>query len=311
MNVREFGEEALIAAFADIYRMRAGVEVGIGDDGAVVSLREPHQVISTDLATEGVHFNRSWSSPADIGAKVAIANLADIYAMGALPRFLTVALSISGSEEVSYLLEIARGIESVAQAHNVSVVGGDVIAGDSLTIAITAIGGVTTPVLRSGAQIGDSLFLTRGTGKSLGGLLLLSKGFVSTDSTLVKDFQRPEFHPEDLLECGFDKFSALMDVSDGLISDIEKIARASNVGIDLNISEESLAHLSEFAEKSGLSTLELFLRSGEEHSFIVVVPNHHLPRVPQRWIRIGSVVSGESITLRGEALSISQKSWHW
>lgn len=311
MRVRELGEDALIAAFAEIYQAQLGVEIGIGDDGAVVASNYPRQVISTDIATEGIHFNRSWSSPFDIGAKIAIANLADIYGMGAIPQYLTVALSVSGDEEVSCLLDIARGIESIAQAHSVSVVGGDVIAGSSLTIAITAIGGVESPVLRSGARVGDMVYLSQGTGKSLAGLLLLSKGLASKDSDDVKFFQRPDFHPEDLPLFGFEKISALMDVSDGLISDLPRIAKASGVGIDIDIDDDQLTYLREFAEQLEISERELFLRSGEEHSFIVVIPEQYLSMVPSQWIMIGKVVVGEQITFRGKALEISNKSWHW
>ncbi len=311
MQVRELGEDALIAAFAEIYRARPGVEIGIGDDGAVVVSRHPRQVITTDIATEGIHFNREWSSARDIGAKVAIANLADIYAMGANPEYLTVALSVGAHEHVEYLLDIARGIESVAHAHGVSVVGGDVVAGNSLTIAITAIGGVVTPILRSGANIGDLVFVTRGTGRSLGGLLLLSRGLAGADSALVRDFQCPELHAEDLDEFGRENINAMMDVSDGLMSDLRRIARASGVGFDLGIDEARLGYLRELAEMSEVSPLELFLRSGEEHSFIVVIAPTHLGRVPERWIKIGKVVAGAAITMQGNELSLEEKSWHW
>lgn len=311
MQVRELGEDALIAAFAEIYRSGAGVAIGIGDDGAVVASLHPKEVITTDIATEGIHFNRAWSSALDIGAKIAIANLADLYAMGATPAYLTVAICASGDEEVSYLLDIARGIESVASAHGVSVVGGDVVAGSSLTIAITAIGGVTTPVLRSGAQVGDFLFLTRGTGRSLGGLLLLSRGLADTDSKLVTFFQRPEFHPEELLKFGYDKMTALMDVSDGLVSDLRKLARASGVGISLDFDEGQLGYLRELAEKIGISAVELFLRSGEEHSFIVATGKEQLSKVPESWLKIGQVVGGKNLTMHGADLPITERSWHW
>ncbi|MBM3703548.1 MAG: thiamine-phosphate kinase [Actinobacteria bacterium] len=319
MRVRELGEAALIAAFSEIYRSNAKVEIGIGDDGAVVASPYQREVITTDIATEGVHFNRQWSSAYDIGAKIAIANLADVYAMGATPHYLTVAIASSGAEEVSYLLDIARGIESVASAHGASVVGGDVVAADSLTIAITAIGGVITPALRSGVKVGDYVYLTRGTGRSLGGLLLLSRGLVDADSQEVKFFQRPEFHPEDLTEFGYENMAALMDVSDGLIADLGKIAEASKVCIDLDIDEGQLEYLRDFAKKLELLPLELFLRSGEEHSFIVAVRADLQSQVPKKWIKIGQAVagrgsqedSGEIITMRGSKLPFTEQVWHW
>lgn len=315
MQVREFGEDALVAAFAEIYREHDGVEVGIGDDGAIVASVEPHQVITTDIATEGIHFNRAWSSARDIGAKIAIANLADIFAMGGVPKYLTVAISVSGEEEVSFILEIARGIEEIAHAHQVSVVGGDVVAGQNLMISITAIGAVTHPVLRSGAEVGDEIFITRGTGKSLAGLLLLTNGLATLDSPYVKMFQRPDFHPEDLMECGFASMSALMDVSDGLLTDLDRLAKASGVGIDITIDSTQLSYLEELSEQVNLSALELFLRSGEEHSFIVAVHKEKISKVPQKWIRIGEATAGGKITLGGKDLSeiteLAEKSWHW
>lgn len=311
MKVREFGEDALIAAFAKIYGVRAGVEIGIGDDGAVVALGGSRQVISTDIATEGTHFNRSWSEARDIGAKIAIANLADIFAMGGRPEFLIVAIAASGDEEVSFLLDVAEGIESVAREHEVTVVGGDFVGGNSLTIAITALGSVLTPVLRSRAKSGDSLFITRASGRSLAGLLLLSRGMASKTSEEVKFFQHPDFHPGDLAKFGYENMSALMDVSDGLLSDLPKIARASSVGIDIQIDESKLSYLQGLSERLDISPVELFLRSGEEHSFIVGVPDEHLPKVPHEWIKIGKVLSGSNVTFNGKQLPFPEKSWHW
>lgn len=311
MRVREMGEEALIAAFAEIYRSRAGVSVGIGDDGAIVETTSALEVVSTDMATDGIHFNRSWSSATDIGAKIAIANLADIVAMGGLPKFLIVAISAPGDEEVSYLLDIARGIESVAKDFDVSVVGGDLVAGKTLTIAITALGSVKAPVLRSGAKVGDKIFITRATGRSLAGLLLLSKGLASSDSPDVRAFQRPEFNPHDLIEFGFEKINALMDVSDGLLSDLPKLAKASRVGIDLTIDEKDLSLLEPLSEKLAIPPLELFLRSGEEHSFIVVVDSKWQSGTPESWIMLGTVVTGDEITYFGKPLPFQGTSWHW
>lgn len=311
MRVSEFGEEALIAAFADIYRSREGVLVGIGDDGAIISTDSSLQVVTTDMATEGIHFNRAWSSARDIGAKIAIANLADVYAMAGAPKFLIVALSVPADEEVSFLLDLARGIEAVAEEFEVSVVGGDIVAAGALTISITAIGSVSSPKLRSLAKVGQKVFLTRGTGKSLAGLLLLTKGIASAAAPEVAAFQRPDCHPRDLLGFGLENIEAMMDVSDGLLTDLPKIAAASKVRIDLSIDESQLSYLTTLSEKVGLSPLELFLRSGEEHSFVVVVATENLHKVPTHWIMLGEVVEGGGITYRGNSLPFQSKSWHW
>ena len=102
-----------------------------------------------------------------------------------------------------------------------------------------------------------------------------------------------------------------MDVSDGLISDLAKIASSSNVGIDLDFDEAILSELRELAERAGSTAPELFLKSGEEHSFIVVIPHDGLAQVPNEWIRIGVATSGGGITLRGAQLPLTATSWHW
>jgi thiamine monophosphate kinase len=92
---------------------------------------------------------------------------------------------------------------------------------------------------------------------------------------------------------------------------LPRIAKASGVGIDLDVDEDQFIYLREFAEKLEISERELFLRSGEEHSFIVVIPEQHLTKVPSQWIKIGRVVVGTEITFRGKALDLMEKSWHW
>lgn len=102
-----------------------------------------------------------------------------------------------------------------------------------------------------------------------------------------------------------------MDVSDGLLSDLPKIAQASGVGINLTFGESELSSLTPLSEKVGISPLELFLRSGEEHSFIVVVGAEHHSALPKQWIMLGEVVAGSELTHHGKELSLQSKSWHW
>ena len=311
MKMRDFGEAALVSAFSEIYHSHPGIEVGIGDDAAVVAPLSPLQIVTTDMASDGVHFNRQWSTGRDIGAKIAIANLADIYAMGGIPKYLLVAIAIPADEEVEFLLEIARGIEEIASDYGVAVIGGDVIASTVLTISITAIGSATSLRLRSGAKAGDIVYVTRAPGKSLGGLLLLSQGKASSNSPEVRVFQRPDFHPEDLIDSGLENFSALMDVSDGLLADLPKIAQASGVQIDIDIDESRLTFLKDISGEVAMTPLELFLKSGEEHSFIVCVPPDEVSKVSTHWIRIGTVSSGQGITLGRKPIPFPVESWHW
>lgn len=128
--------------------------VGNGDDGAVINAGSTNVVVSTDIAVEGVHFRRDWSTPYQIGRKITAANLADICAMGGWPRFLLVSAVIPHSF-LDHVEELTRGIADEADRVGAQVVGGDISSGDSLILNITALGYGDKVIKRSGAIPGD------------------------------------------------------------------------------------------------------------------------------------------------------------
>jgi thiamine-monophosphate kinase len=149
-----FDEASVISALARIFGgTQRGVEIGIGDDAAVVKTTE-RTVITTDMAVEGTHFKSNWSSAFDIGRKIAAANLADVYAMGGTPKYLVAAVTLTGSESMEWIEDLAEGIAHEARSCGAYVVGGDLAKGPCIVIAITAIGEVDHPITRSGAQVG-------------------------------------------------------------------------------------------------------------------------------------------------------------
>jgi len=159
-------EAQIIGALAEIFGSNhRGVQVGIGDDAAVVATGK-HTVITTDLAVEGTHFNCQWSGAFEIGRKIAAANLADIYAMGATPTYLVAAVTLTGEESMEWILELAQGIKHEASSCGAVVVGGDLARGPVKVISMSALGEVEKAVTRSGAQVGDSIYLS-----SLSGLV--------------------------------------------------------------------------------------------------------------------------------------------
>ena len=124
------------------------LRVGIGDDGAVVDVKNGSLALSTDMAVEGTHFNREWSSLYEIGGKITAANLADIYAMGATPRYLMVAAAIPKGFSIDEISQLARGIHDEASKVGAVVVGGDLTHSPLLTISISVFGEVENPILR-------------------------------------------------------------------------------------------------------------------------------------------------------------------
>ena len=172
MNFDEAGViEALTRIFGATHR---GVEIGIGDDAAVVSTTD-RTVITTDMAVEGTHFLTKWSSAFEIGRKITAANLADVYAMGGSPKYLVAAVTLTGQESMEWIEELAEGIAHEANSCGAFVVGGDLAKGPCIVISMTAIGEVDTPITRSGAQVGDSIYISSLPGWSAAGLSIIEK----------------------------------------------------------------------------------------------------------------------------------------
>lgn len=221
-------EFELIARYFDRKRASAGVVAGIGDDGAVLrpeNDRDQVQVVDTLIA--GVHFPIG-TDPSDIAYRAVAVNLSDIAAMGATPRWMTMALTLDDNSE-SWLQAFATGLFESADAFDVALVGGDTTRADKVTVTISITGDVEqgAAILRSGAKPGDTVFVTGTIGDAAAGLEVLRRG--QQDDFLVNRFLRPTARiNEGMLLVG--KAHAAIDVSDGLAGDLKKMLDASGVG---------------------------------------------------------------------------------
>ena len=288
-----FSEAELLAVVGSIFETEAadGVLVGIGDDAAVVR-GSAHQVITTDVAVEDVHFSKRWSNAFDIGRKVTAANIADVLAMGATPQYLVVALTLVGDEGLERVAELASGIKAEADKTGARVVGGDIARGDAISIAITAIGSVELAITRSGAQVGDGVFISSLTGWSAAGLHLLThevEPVHAVHAMALNEFRAPS------LDYGIDysRAHALTDTSDALLISCQSVADAS--GVNLHIDPALLESAYEFTELAllaqsvGVDVFEWILGGGEDHVFLAT--GIDLPG-----IRIGEVRQGSGVT---------------
>lgn len=307
-SVGELGEFALIDAIAARLAKSSAdtVSVGIGDDSAVVSAKGGNVVACLDMLTQGVHFRLDWSEAIDIGRKAAAQNLADIFAMGARPTALLVGLALPPETPVAWVMGLADGLSAEAAEVGVTVVGGDIVRSSSIVISVTALGelGTAKAILRSGAKPGDTLAIAGRLGFAQAGLLMLSRGFRSP-RVLVGAHRVPE-PPYELAKLATHATS-MIDISDGLVSDLGHIAQASKVKINIESNKFQIPEaLAAAASAFNGDAMEWILSGGEDHAFAATFKT--ALDVPSGWTIIGSVDSGEpAVTVDGE--SYSGKGW--
>jgi thiamine-monophosphate kinase len=257
-------------------------------------------VVTTDVLVDGRHFRRDWSQPLDIGHRAAAANLADVAAMGAVPTALVVALCAPADLDAAWAEQLADGLAEEAALVGASVVGGDVSASPTLTIAVTALGDLrgAEPVLRSGAQPGDRVALAGRLGYAGAGYTVLSRGFRSP-KLLVDAYRRPvvPYHAGPAaVRLGA---TAMIDVSDGLLADLGHIATASEVGIDLaRDAFEVPDQMRDAASALGVDPYDWILTGGDDHALAATFPDS--VALPEDWRAVGTVVEGGGVTVDGK-----------
>ena len=287
-------EAGLIARLRDLFHtsFQTQVQVGIGDDAAVIKSSNNKLVATVDMAVEDIHFNKKWSTPFQIGAKLTTANLADIFAMGAIPKYLLVAAGISELNNSETVTELAKGIRSVADKFEVTVIGGDLSKSEKMTLSITALGELSDqPILRSGARVGDLIYLSSLTGLSAAGLAILNRE-LDRPRYVVEAHLNPKLvAPEKLIKVA----TSMCDVSDGLATDAAHLSYASNVNFNLSkdlISQAAdFKDLAELAKELNEDVFDWILTGGEDHFFLATVDKEN--ESSELGIQIGSVGKGD------------------
>lgn len=284
-------------------RSNPNLDLGIGDDGAVFN-PQGKQVVVTDVAVEEVHFKCDWSSYFQIGRKITAANLADIFAMGGEPKYLLVALVLPNRHR-SGALEIAAGIAHEADLVGATVIGGDLSSGNELTISITAIGEVSSPIRRDGANIGDRVLISELPGASAAGLALLKRGSENSSEIakeLVIQHLAPKINYQKYREAS-GKLNSAIDTSDGLLLDASRIAQASTVKI---IFFEEILKTSMLQSVDPENYMEWVLHGGEDHKLLGTGSEKI-----EGFIEIGRVEAGAGIYLDNKEISISGYEHRW
>ena len=337
MRLRDVSEGELLALVFPVYAGTrppawGSVPVGPGDDAAVVGAPGGSVVATTDTMVRGRDWRDDWSSAHDVGVKVATQNLADVAAMGAEPTALLVSLVADPELEVQWCVDLARGIASVASQADAPVVGGDLSSGPPgvVVVAVTALGALRgrAPVLRSGARVGDVVAVCGSLGHSGGGLLLHERGETDPDHVLagtgtvaghelgeraraVRALMRHHRAPLAPWRAGPGAADAgahaLVDVSDGLVTDLGRVAVASGVSVDLDgtVLRDRYAAGPLTLALGATEAMHQVLAGGEEHALVAAFADEaSVPEgVDEPWRVVGRVVPagplGPRVTVDG------------
>ncbi|MGV8969269.1 MAG: thiamine-phosphate kinase [Microbacteriaceae bacterium] len=313
-TLRSVGESATLERIFPRLPASSAQLLGPGDDAAVLAAPDGRYVVTTDMMIHGPDFRLAWSGPKDLGWKAASTNLSDVAAMGAVPTALVVAIAAPADTEVAFLEGIADGLRLACEtlAPGCGVVGGDLSVSDTITIAVTAFGDLEgrSPILRSGARAGDVVAISGSVGAAAAGLALLfdravvdgvpdaaaAAALATEYPALIAAQLAPNPPIADGPAAALAGATAMLDVSDGLVLDARRIARASSVSIDLSSQAvlvaaraSGTAVVSDDARTVGDDALRFALDGGEDHSLLATFP--HGTVLPRGFQVIGEVVA--------------------
>jgi thiamine-monophosphate kinase len=276
-TLADLGERGLIARIrARLGPPGAGVRLGIGDDAAVVASPGPTLLLTTDTLLEGIHFRRATTPLRDLGAKALAVNISDIAAMGGEPRYALLALAAPSSLEVAEIDALYDGLEEVARQHGVALVGGDTCAAPAgIVLGLTVVGGVDgEPVRRSGARPGDAILVTGALGASAAGLAALERGPGAAPPEHVAAASRAHRRPVPRVAEGRSirasgAATAMIDLSDGLATDLSHIGHESGVGAVVRLAAVPVAGAARaVAAALGADPLAWAVSGGEDYELL-------------------------------------------
>lgn len=283
MTLNELGEFALINRIRERIGPGRGVLRGIGDDAALLHIDAGYDLLtSTDLLIEKSHFDFTWTTPEDLGYKAVAVNLSDIAAMGGEPRYLYLGLACPGSTDVSRIDAFLTGALDLCEALGVTLVGGDTCSSPGPWVISVTVEGVVPAgraIGRDGARPGDIVLVSGTLGDSALGLSLLNEGLVPAESLALRH-HRPLARVElgmALAKSGC--VSAMIDLSDGISSDLGHILAASQVAGVLDIHKIPLSGVFTEAVRKNFSLFELALGGGEDYELLLTVAAAEVPYI--------------------------------
>lgn len=297
-DIASLGEFGLIDHLTKDFKIvQKSTVKAVGDDAAVIFEKDKHMVVTTDLLVEGVHFNLSYMSLKHLGYKAVVVNLSDVYAMNATASQITVSIAISNRFPLEAVEELYEGIKTAASIYNIDVVGGDTTSSTrGLIISITAIGFAKREeiVYRSGAKPNDLLVVTGDLGAAYMGYQVLERENqvfkvnpnnqpdLEPYSYLVERQLKPEARKDipPLLKALEVKPTAMIDISDGLSSEILHLCKNSGVGC--NLFEDKIPldqQVISTCEEFNLDSTTIALNGGEDYELLFTISTEDYPKI--------------------------------
>ncbi len=317
-SLKDIGEFGLINGIKKRFKAKSqGLLLGIGDDCAVTKNGAGGvSLISTDILAEGVHFDLRFFTPLQLGMRAAAVNISDIAAMGGIPKYLLVSVAIPEKIDHTFITGIFTGIKKVCTKYDIALIGGDTSSSQSgLFVSVTVIGEARLGkyVTRAGAAPGDIIFVTGNLGDSAGGLDVL-KNNRKIDDAAKRSLIRGHISVTPRVNEGIflarsGVVTSMIDVSDGVGSDIRRICEASGTGAVIRAGALPIsAHLRRLSEKIRRSPEEFALRGGEDYELLfTVAPGRaeqlaasYKERFKKRVHEIGVATRGKKICLAGK-----------
>lgn len=301
MDIRKAGEFGFIEYIKEHFDVPEGA-LGIGDDCAILPNAEGELIYTTDMLLEGVHFLRTAASPEDIGWKSLAVNLSDIAAMGGVPiaTFLSIALPKNAQGE--WAERFISGYAELSRKFNVLLLGGDTTSSlNDVVINVGVLGNAPLgkSVKRSGAMEGHSIYVTGNLGNSAAGLQAILNGWEKTPEVmeLIRSHIKPSpclREGQALLETGI--VGAMMDISDGIASDLKHILKASGAGAQVHLERLPISDdLLTVCTEHGLDPIALAAGGGEDYELLFTAPREIENLLDFPVYRIGEIVPGDSL----------------
>jgi thiamine-monophosphate kinase len=324
-KLSQIGELALLAKIKKRFGKKSqSVLCGIGDDASVLKPLNKFLLLTTDMMVEGVHFDLTFTTPYQLGFKLVSVNVSDIYAMGGQPSCVLLNIAMQKEKDLVFMDLLFRGIQDAMKQYKTVLIGGDLSAAlQDMSLSATLIGYADTYLLRSGAKVGDRIYVTGNLGDSACGLRVLKKinkpvslsrrsgsraGIPSALSAMLtrvglswnvaEPLVRRHLMPEARNPRRFvQQATSMIDISDGLLVDLTRLCKESRTGA--KIYEEKIPvspEMKEAAMHMGLSPLALALAGGEDYELLFTAP----PGKKVNAIYIGDIVKSKMVTVNGK-----------